>query len=87
MKLFQENIVKIREKKGLSIESASKLLYFSPEQLAELETGEREPTAEELVSLSKFYNISIDKLLKQKKKDSITEEYKVKRQQLVGYNR
>ncbi len=87
MKLFQENLIKLREKQNLSQEVSSKLLSFSCEQLKELEEGKREPTADELVAISKFYKISIDKLLKQKKKDCITEEYKVKRQQLVGYNR
>ncbi len=87
MKLFQENLIKLREKHNLSQESASQLLSFSREQLNELETGTREPTAEELVTISQYYKISIDKLLKQKKKDYIGEEYKVKRKQLVGYNR
>ncbi len=87
MKLFQENLIKLREKHNLSQEVASQLLSFSCKQLKELEDGKREPSADELVTISKFYKISIDKLLKQKKKDCITEEYKVKRQQLVGFNR
>lgn len=86
MKVFQENIVKVRRKRNLSVEQAASLLSFNVMQLQELEEGVREPSVEELMSISKGYHVSYKKLLK-KPKEKQRHVYKIKQKTLVGFNR
>lgn len=87
---FSNKIIELRKKNGLSLEEAAGLLHFSTDELALLETGEREASASELKALANLYKVSVDKLLDTKDKvvkHKKKETYKITKRRLVGFNR
>jgi len=56
-------IKELRTKKGISQQRLAELLGVSRPAISQIETGERKISAEELDSLAKIFNISVDSLL------------------------
>ena len=64
MKLnFGEKLSELRKDKGLSVIELSKEIGFSKSVIYFWENGQREPTANAILVLSKFFNVSTDYLL------------------------
>ena len=64
MKLnFGEKLSELRKDKGLSVIELSKEVGFSKSVIYFWENGQREPTANAILVLSKFFNVSADYLL------------------------
>lgn len=64
MKLnFGEKLSELRKDKGLSVIELSKEIGFSKSVIYFWENGQREPTANAILVLSKFFNVSADYLL------------------------
>lgn len=53
----------LREDRDLTQEELAKLLSFSTSACSKIERGERSLTAEVLITLSNYYNVSTDYLL------------------------
>lgn len=60
---FGSKLKQLRTEKKLKQEDLSKLLNVSRQSVSKYETNERFPDKEILVTLSKFFNVSIDYLL------------------------
>jgi len=60
-------IKELRAKKGISQQRLAELLGVSRPAISQIETGERKISAEELDSLAKIFNISIDSLLNEER--------------------
>jgi Zn-dependent peptidase ImmA (M78 family)/transcriptional regulator with XRE-family HTH domain len=54
-KVAPDVLIWARETAGLSVEAAAKKLKISPRRLAEFESGEREPTRNQIVAMSRRY--------------------------------
>ena len=61
----------LRAKAGLSQENVAESLYVSRQAVSKWENGEAFPEMENLVALSKFYNVSTDYLLSADEKNGI----------------
>ncbi|MDY6367291.1 MAG: helix-turn-helix domain-containing protein [Clostridia bacterium] len=62
-KNFSEKLSELRKEKELSVLELSKLIGFSKSVIYFWENGQREPTANAIFILSKFFNVSSDYLL------------------------
>lgn len=58
-----EKLKLLREKRGLSQKNVAKRLSMSPSIISSYETGERTPSVEMLLALSRLYRCSTDYLL------------------------
>ena len=58
-----ERLKKMRMKCGMSQRQAAKRMFVSPSIISGYETGERTPSAENLLALSFLYKCSVDYLL------------------------
>lgn len=58
------NIKKFRNEKGLTQHQLAKNLGYSEQSVARWENGISEPSLEQLIALSKYFQISIDELIK-----------------------
>ena len=58
-----ERLRDLRQKNGLSQKDTAKLLEVSPSIISGYETGERTPSVENLLALSRIYRCSTDYLL------------------------
>ncbi len=72
-------IKKLREEIGINQQKLAKHLGVGRATLSQIENGERKITAQELVELSKIFNVSIDVLLEQKKEPEIIVGKKTKK--------
>ena len=64
MKLnFGEKLSELRKDKGLSVIELSKEIGFSKSVIYFWENGQREPTANAILVISRFFNVSTDYLL------------------------
>lgn len=63
MAKISTRIKELRAKKGISQQRLAELLGVSRPAISQIETGERKISAEELDSLAKIFNISVDSLL------------------------
>lgn len=54
------NLKKLRTQKGLSQKAVADGVGCSPTVYSRYETGERQPSIEMLISLSKFFGVSVD---------------------------
>lgn len=57
------NLKKLRIQMGLSQKAVADGVGCSPTVYSRYETGERQPSIEMLISLSKFFNISVDYII------------------------
>ena len=60
---YMYRIKDLREDHDLSQSELSKYLHISQQQYSNIESGKCEITAERLIQLSKFYNVSVDYIL------------------------
>ena len=58
-----EMIKKLRKKRGLSQKALAELIGVSPSIISGYETGERTPSVEILLAMSKLFNCSTDLML------------------------
>ena len=58
-----KGLVEIRKKKGYSQQKVAMDLNISREALSYYETGKRNPDLNMLITLSKYFNVSIDYLI------------------------
>jgi len=77
-----KRIKKLRQLSGISQEKLSKMLGVSRPTISQMENNERKINADELIKLSKIFNISIEELLNLKKGPEIVLE-KVKKTKKV----
>ena len=63
MKIFAERLRELRQEKGLSMMQLSKKINISDATISRWENNQSSIKAEELVTLSKFFNVTTDYLL------------------------
>lgn len=90
-KRLGERIKELREINGLSQREVSKKLKISRSTISQIENGERKISAEELLRLSKMFNVTPNNLLDLEKKLEVilqknTQERKQKKKQRVRIN-
>ena len=65
--LFPARLRKLREAKRLNAKTLGELCGLSKNTIGRYENGEREPTAQSLVALADFFDVSIDYLMGREK--------------------
>ena len=60
---FNEKLQELRKRKGLTQEELAELLYVSRTAVSKWESGRGSPNIESLKAISKFFSVSLDKLL------------------------
>jgi transcriptional regulator with XRE-family HTH domain len=71
MTKISTRIKELRAKKGISQQRLAELLGVSRPAISQIETGERKISAEELDSLAKIFNISVDSLLNKEREPEV----------------
>jgi transcriptional regulator with XRE-family HTH domain len=71
MAKISSRIKELRAKKGISQQRLAELLGVSRPAISQIETGERKISAEELDSLAKIFNISVDSLLNKEREPEV----------------
>ena len=69
---LSERLKYLRQNSGFSQREAAKLLDVSPSIISGYETGERTPSVENLLALSRIYRCSTDYLLGKENSTSLT---------------
>jgi transcriptional regulator with XRE-family HTH domain len=65
MQRFGEKLRLLRKRRGMTLmELAEALEYGSYTRISELETGKKNPTAEFVLSVARFFNVMTDELMK-----------------------
>lgn len=70
---FNEKLIELRKTKGLSQEELGNELGVSRQTVSKWELGQSYPDFQKLVLLSDFFNISLDKLIKDIDLDDVRE--------------
>ena len=70
---FNEKLIELRKTKGLSQEELGNELGVSRQTVSKWELGQNYPDFQKLVILSDFFNISLDKLIKDIDLDDVRE--------------
>ena len=70
---FNEKLIELRKTKGLSQEELGNELGVSRQTISKWELGQSYPDFQKLVLLSDFFNISLDKLIKDIDLDDVRE--------------
>lgn len=70
---FNEKLIELRKAKGLSQEELGNELGVSRQTISKWELGQSYPDFQKLVILSDFFNISLDKLIKDIDLDDVRE--------------
>lgn len=60
---FNERIRALREDKDLNQTQVGQIMNMTQRKISRLETGESEPTTDEIISFCKFYKVSADYIL------------------------
>lgn len=66
---FSNKLYQLRKQKGLSQEELANILNVSRQTVSKWETGDSTPDMEKLITISDFFEISLDELVKEKKSD------------------
>lgn len=66
---FNNKLYQLRKQKGLSQEELANRLNVSRQTVSKWETGDSTPDMEKLITISDFFEISLDELVKGKKSD------------------
>ncbi|MGX6979258.1 helix-turn-helix domain-containing protein [Vagococcus elongatus] len=61
--MFGEKLKELRKEKGISQEQLSELLDVSRQSISRYENGTAQPDFDKLITLSKYFEVSIDSLL------------------------
>lgn len=86
---FGQRIKELREQCGMSQQKLAGMLGISRPTISQIENGERKIYAEELIKLSKLFNVSVEVLLNLEKQPKVTlkegkQEKKVKPQMRIN---
>ena len=73
---FSENLKKLRKSYEISQKAFARELNVSQSTVASWETGAREPSIETLLSLSAFFNVSVDYLLSGRLRENVSDNEK-----------
>lgn len=76
-----EKLKRLRKSRGLSQEQLATELNVSRQSISKWELGESKPEIENLITLSEYFNVSIDELLKINKECTSTVKVKAKEEQ------
>lgn len=60
---FRSNLSYLRKKKGLTQDAVAEYLGLTPQAIGLYENGEREPTLNNLIKISRYFEVSVDDLL------------------------
>lgn len=60
---FNQNLRNLREDHDLTQSQLGRILNMTQRKISHLETGDSEPTTDEIVQICKFFNVSADVLL------------------------
>ena len=71
---FNEKLQELRKNKGLTQEELAQILYVSRTAISKWESGRGFPNIESLKSISKYFSVSLDKLLSNEEILTIAEE-------------
>lgn len=58
-----ENLIKLRKATGIDASNAGSDIGLSNGRLIDLESGEKKPTVDDLIKISKYYNVTINYIL------------------------
>jgi len=70
-KLLSEKLYKLRKKSGLSQEQLAEQLNVSRQAISKWEQGTAVPESEKLISISNYFGVTVDYLLKEDTKDTM----------------
>ena len=70
---ISKKLKELRIKSGLSQEKVAEQLYVSRQAISKWENGETLPDMENLIAISKFYNVSVDYILSEDEDEKIAE--------------
>ena len=66
---FHETLQKLRKQKGLTQEELAEVLYVSRAAISKWESGTAVPESEKLITISNYFGVSVDYLLKDDEED------------------
>jgi len=69
--LLSEKLYKLRKKSGLSQEQLAEQLNVSRQAISKWEQGTAVPESEKLISISNYFGVTVDYLLKEDTKDTM----------------
>ncbi len=64
---FAENLKALRRARGIDQITLAKILNVSPKTVSHWETGYTEPAINQLITLSKYFGVSLDSLVENNK--------------------
>lgn len=72
--MFAEKLKKLRIERSMTQQDLAKVLKVSPSTIGMYEQGRRQPDLDTLITLSAFFNVSMDKLVGTNNENSYREE-------------
>ena len=72
--MLSEKIYLLRKKRGLSQEQLASELHVSRQAISKWESGSSMPESEKLIALSKYFQVSIDDLIKDEDQNTLEQE-------------
>ena len=72
--MLSEKIYLLRKKRGLSQEQLASELHVSRQAISKWESGSSLPESEKLIALSKYFQVSIDDLIKDEDQNTVEQE-------------
>lgn len=72
--MLSEKIYSLRKKRGLSQEQLASELHVSRQAISKWESGSSMPESEKLIALSKYFQVSIDDLIKDEDQNTLEQE-------------
>jgi len=79
---LEHRVKELRESYGISQEKLAEMLHVSRPTISQIENGERKISVEELIKLSKIFNLSVEGLLNIKKEPEIILEKEKKKKKI-----
>lgn len=61
---FQTNLHELRVSSGLTQQQLGEIFHISRTAISNYETGKMEPSIQMLLNIAKYFNVSVDQLLK-----------------------
>ena len=74
---LSENLYTLRRKSGLSQEQLAEQLNVSRQAISKWEAGQSIPESDKLLSISNYFNVSLDYLMKDETQDTISEKEQI----------
>lgn len=76
---FKDKLKRLRKEKGLSQEQLAENIYISRQAMSKRELGLALPDIENVANISKIFEVSIDKLIKDDSQECIQKDGKIKK--------